>query len=86
MFADTKLGTKMIGGFVFVALISALIGVSSLMNIRKMAQADQRLYDQSTAPLPELSTIGVSFQGMRIASRDFINAQADPAKRAPHAN
>jgi len=82
MFENMRLRTKLIGGFVFVALIAAIIGETSLMNIRKMEQADKRLYDDSTVPLPELSKIGVEFQGMRIASRDFINAQSDPAKRA----
>jgi methyl-accepting chemotaxis protein len=82
MFENMRLRTKLIGGFVLVALISAIIGETSLVNIRKMAQADKKLYDDSTVPLPELSKIGVQFQGMRIASRDFINAQSDAAKRA----
>jgi methyl-accepting chemotaxis protein len=82
MFENMRLRTKMIGGFVFVALISVVIGETSLMNIRKMTRADQRLYDDSTVPLPELSRVAVAFQGMRIASRDFINAQSDLAKRA----
>src|SRR5580700_3018085 len=81
MFDDMKLRTKMISGFVFVALISTAIGATSLLNIGKMAQADQRLYDDSTVPLPELSKIAVLFEGMRIASRDFINAES--SKRAP---
>ena len=59
MFDDMKLRTKMIGGFVCVALISAVIGAASLLNIGKMAEADQRLYDDSTVPLPELSKIAV---------------------------
>src|ERR1700726_1696303 len=82
MFDDIRLGTKLIGGFVVIAVISTIIGATSLINMRKMARADQRLYDDSTVPLPELSRIGVSFQGMRIASRDFINAQSDASKRA----
>ena len=80
MLDDVKLRTKTIGGFVCVALISSAIGAASLLNIGKMAQADQRLYDDSTVPLPELSKIAVSFEGMRIASRDFINAE--PSNRA----
>jgi methyl-accepting chemotaxis protein len=82
MFDNTKLGTKMIGGFIFIALIATAIGATSLINIRKMASADQKLYDDSTVPLPELSRIAVSFQRMRIASRDFIVAESDAAKRA----
>jgi methyl-accepting chemotaxis protein len=82
MFDDVRLGTKMIGGFIFIAMISAVIGATSLINIRKMAQADQRLYDESTVPLPELTRIAVAVQRMRIASRDFIASQGDLARRA----
>src|SRR5580704_16260170 len=82
MLSEMKLRTKMIGGFVFVALISAVIGLVSLTTIHRMALADQRLYENSTVPLPELSDIAVSFQRLRVASRDFINAQGDSEKRA----
>src|ERR1700694_2157221 len=82
MLSEMKLRTKMIGGFVFVALISAVIGLVSLTTIHRMALADQRLYEDSTVPLPELSDIAVSFQRLRVASRDYINAQADSEKRA----
>jgi methyl-accepting chemotaxis protein len=82
MFDDVKLGSKMIGGFLIVAMISTIIGATSLINMRKMAQADQNLYDESTSPLPELSRIAVSVQRMRIASRDFIASQGDAARRA----
>jgi methyl-accepting chemotaxis protein len=82
MLNDIKLRTKMIGGFVFVALISAVIGLTSLTTIHKMALADQRLYENSTVPLPELADIAVSFQRLRVASRDYINAEGDAEKRA----
>jgi methyl-accepting chemotaxis protein len=82
MFSNVTLGTKMIGGFVLVALIPAVVGVIGLKSIRTMSQADQRLYDDSTVPLPELSHIAVSLQRMRVASRDFIAAAGDTEKRA----
>src|SRR5579862_3771813 len=82
MLDNMKLRTKMIGGFLFVALISVVIGGISLVSIGKMSRADQKLYADATAPLPELSDIAVSFQRMRVASRDFINAQGDAEKRA----
>ena len=54
MTSKVKLETKFIGAFVFVVLICAVIGVTSLINIRKMAKADQRLYDDATVrPLTE---------------------------------
>jgi methyl-accepting chemotaxis protein len=82
MFNDVKLGTKLIGGFLLIAMISMVVGATSLINIRKMAEADQRLYNDSTVPLPELTSIAVSVQRMRIASRDFIASQGEAARRA----
>lgn len=82
MFEKMKLRTKMVSGFVFVALVFAIVGEISVINIRKMTEADHKLYEDSTAPLPELAKIGIAFQGMRIASRDFINAQGEAVKRA----
>jgi PAS domain S-box-containing protein len=82
MVSKVKLETKLIGAFVFITLITTVIGVTSLINIRKMAQADQKLYDDATVPLPELTIIAVSVQRMRIASRDFIASQGEPARRA----
>jgi PAS domain S-box-containing protein len=74
--------TKLIGAFVLIALISTAIGVTSLINIRQMALGDKRLYNDATVPLPELTTIAVSVQKMRIASRDFIASKDEPARRA----
>jgi methyl-accepting chemotaxis protein len=85
MFDDVRLGTKLIGGFVFIAMISTVIGATSLVNMRKMAEADQKLYEDATVPLPELTDIAVSVQRMRIASRDFIASQGDAAMRATFA-
>lgn len=82
MVSKVKLETKLIGAFVFITLITTVIGVTSLINISKMAHADQRLYDDATVPLPELTIIAVSVQRMRIASRDFIASKGEPARRA----
>src|SRR5690242_18922503 len=79
MFENAKLGTKLIGGFFFVALISVLIGTFSLVNMRAITHYDDALYEDATSQSPLLTRIAVSFQGMRIASRDFINAQGDPS-------
>src|ERR1700730_5114340 len=81
MFHDMPLRTKMIGGFVLVALIPAAVGLIGLNSIHRMSRADQRLYDDSTVPLPELSEIAVLLQTMQIPSRDFIRAEGSPAGR-----
>ena len=77
-----ELRTKMITGFVLVALITTVVGVIALRSMSKMAQADQTLYEDATVPLPELSNIGTSFEKMRVTSRDFIAAQGNAERRA----
>jgi methyl-accepting chemotaxis protein len=81
MFHDLPRRTTMIAGSVLVALIPAVVGFVGLNCVRQMSRADLRLYDESTVPLPELSEIAVLLQRMRIASRDFIAAEGDPAGR-----
>src|ERR1022692_4523659 len=77
-----ELRTKMITGFVLVALITAVVGGIALRSMSKMAQADQTLYEDATVPLPELSNLATSFENMRIESRDFIAAQGNAERRA----
>src|ERR1700730_10977794 len=78
---DTPPRTPLIVGFVLVALIPALVGFIGLNSVRQMSRSDQRLYDDSTLPLPELADIAVLLQRMRVASRDFIAAEGDPVRR-----
>ena len=77
-----ELRAKMITGFVLVALITAVVGMIALRSMSMMAQADQKLYEDATVPLPELSNIGTSFEKMRVTSRDFIAAQGNAERRA----
>src|SRR5580693_5019682 len=81
MFHDLPRRTAMITGCVLIALIPAVVGFVGLNCVRQMSRADQRLYDDATVPLPELSEMAVLLQRMRVASRDFIGAEGDPAGR-----
>src|ERR1700680_3060255 len=81
MFHDLPRRTTLIAGSVMVALIPAVVGLIGLNCLRQMSRADQRLYNDSTVPLPELSQIAVLLQRMRVASRDFIGAEGDPVGR-----
>jgi hypothetical protein len=81
MLDHVKLEIKLIGGFEFVVLLTTLIGATSLIDIRRMAQADRGLYADAIAPLPELTQIAVSVQRMRIASRDVIGSEGKTSRQ-----
>jgi methyl-accepting chemotaxis protein len=74
MLKNMKLGTKLTGGFIFVACIAALTGVVGMINIRKIADADKKMYDKMTVPLAEMGVIQSDVQQIRVASRDIIAA------------
>src|SRR5581483_1284899 len=74
------LRTRIIAGIAIAVLVPFAIGITSILNLRKMASADQTLFREGTLPLPILSNIAVSFQKMRIASRDLLAAPNEEAQ------
>jgi methyl-accepting chemotaxis protein len=78
---NLKIGAKLTGGFLVVALIAGLIGVVGIVNIRNIDAADTRLYENMTVPMSEISEISTNFQRIRVNLRDMIIDQ-DPTKIA----
>jgi methyl-accepting chemotaxis protein len=72
MLNNIKIGTKLIGGFVLVALIALVIGVTGIVCQHSLAAANVDLYEKSTVPEGELIGMTASLQGLRLASRDVI--------------
>ena len=70
-----NLRSRIITIVILALLVTLVVGVSSLTNIRSLAAADQRLFQDGTEPLPALSKIAVLFQRMRIGSRDLLAAR-----------
>lgn len=73
-FRNLKISTKLLIGFILVALISGIIGVIGIYDIQTIAASDKVLYDNMTVPISELSDIGISFQRIRINTRDMITS------------
>jgi methyl-accepting chemotaxis protein len=77
MFTNLKLGTKLTGGFLIVALIALIIGIFGYYQVHKIKDADIKLYRQIAEPLKQLAEIGTSFQRIRVNTRDIIHADTD---------
>ena len=69
---NIKVGPKLIGSYLIVAAISALVGFVGVKQIHTIEEADQRLYTAMTVPLGELGDIMQLFQRQRINLRDAI--------------
>uniref|UniRef100_C6E2Z6 Methyl-accepting chemotaxis sensory transducer n=1 Tax=Geobacter sp. (strain M21) TaxID=443144 RepID=C6E2Z6_GEOSM len=74
-FYNTKIGTKLLGGFITVALIAGAIGAFGITRINQIKRGSDLLYQNVTVPLSELSDISTSFQRVRINARAVVEAE-----------
>jgi len=72
MLNNIKIGTKLVGGFVIVALVGVVIGVTGILGQKSLASANVDLYQKSTVPQGQLIGMTASLQGLRLGSRDVI--------------
>jgi len=79
-FKDLKVGTKLIAGFIMVAIIAAVVGGIGIMKIYEIDHDAAMMYEKMTVPLGDLGAISVDFQRARINLRDVVEA-TDPAER-----
>ncbi|HCZ32041.1 MAG TPA: methyl-accepting chemotaxis protein, partial [Holophagaceae bacterium] len=69
---NIKVGPKLIGSYLLVAAIAALVGAIGIREIRTLEAADTRLYQNMTIPLGEMGDIMQFFQRQRVNLRDAI--------------
>jgi methyl-accepting chemotaxis protein len=72
VFDNYKIGAKLIGGFLVLSAIMAIVGAVGLVNIRSIDEADTRLYTNMTVPISTLADITENFQRIRVAVRDMV--------------
>ncbi len=81
-FNNMTLKGKLLCGFITVAIIAGVIGGFGIYNIKQIAAADTKLYEQITVPLSELTEVSVAFQRLRVNARDIVTA--DSAEKREH--
>ncbi|MCG6535463.1 MAG: MCP four helix bundle domain-containing protein, partial [Syntrophales bacterium LBB04] len=74
MFKNMKLATKVLSGFVLIALVAGLIGMVGIVKIKQIDDADTMLYEKVAAPLEVLADISIAFQRIRVNIRDLMDA------------
>jgi methyl-accepting chemotaxis protein len=86
---DLKVGKKILGGFLLIVMILAMVSVLSYIQISTMEQQATQLYDQDVKQLVQLQSANSAFQEMRgnvlryllmptdrVGTLNNINAQA----------
>lgn len=69
---DLSIKTKLLVGFIFVALIAGTIGVAGIIGMKLMDRRDHELYNLNTVPISLISDVSTAFQRMRISIRDIV--------------
>jgi methyl-accepting chemotaxis protein len=65
-FYNMKIGTKLLSGFILVALISGVIGWVGISNMREIAVKDTMMYENMLVPITQLGKISTDFQRVRV--------------------
>ena len=82
---NLHLSTKLVAGFVLVALIAGLVGLIGTIKIRIMETAGTEMYDLVTEPLGTMGGVAIAFQKARVNIRGMI-LDDNPARAQANAN
>jgi methyl-accepting chemotaxis protein len=74
MLNKIKIGPKLIGGFLVVAIIAGVVGVLGIMNMRTISSKDTFLYEKCTLPIEYLNDIAVPIQRMRVDLENVLRS------------
>ncbi len=72
---NMKTSVKLIGSFMIIAVLTAVVGVLGIIYINQIDAADTRLYQNQTVPISQLQEMSVSFQRIRVNLRDILLAK-----------
>ncbi len=84
-YKNLKISLKLIIGFIFVALISALVGIVAIVNIQKMDVLNLDMYNRHTSTMDDMAIIMANYQQERAILRDMIILE-DKTKRQEKMN
>ncbi|SFC91589.1 methyl-accepting chemotaxis protein [Clostridium uliginosum] len=71
-FYNLKISMKLLIGFMLVAIIASIIGITGIISLKNINDKDTELYELNTVPLGEISDVAVDFQRTRVNVRQII--------------
>lgn len=72
MFKKFTIQAKLLTGFLFLAVVSAFIGIYGIMKLNDQNKNDVQLYDQVCVALGDINNILADFQQIRAYYRDMV--------------
>jgi methyl-accepting chemotaxis protein len=77
---DLKIGTKLLSGFVLVALIAGVIGYVGITSLKNLTASGDVLYAKNTVPLGDIGVLSTAFQRQRTNVLEFIIAKNEAGR------
>ena len=74
-FNNLKTSVKLIGSFLIIAIITAVVGILGIYYLKQIDAADTRLYQNQTVPISQMADIAIAFQRTRVNLRDLLLAK-----------
>lgn len=84
-FYDLKIRMKLLLGFIIVALISGIVGLVGIINLRGIEKNDREMYVLNTVPLDNIADAALAYQRNRVFLRDII-FESDSPKKTDYVN
>ncbi len=81
-FHDLKVGRKLVGSFLLVALLVVVVGYLGLSTMGQMNQDMNKLYAKQLIPVSQLLHLVEGYQRTRVNLRDVVIAPV-PRRRKP---
>ncbi|WP_312281348.1 HAMP domain-containing methyl-accepting chemotaxis protein [Oscillibacter sp.] len=75
--ANLKISTKLVAGFLAIALIAGAVGIVGLMNINALAKSGRLLYEKNTMAILYSGDANTSYQRIRYNVAEMLLMQAD---------
>ncbi|MGE5474397.1 MAG: methyl-accepting chemotaxis protein [Ignavibacteriales bacterium] len=77
---NMKIGSKLLMGFITVAIISAIVGMIGITNLKTIEKADKLLYEKNAIALEVIGGISAKSQEMRGTLKDMMLNANNKAK------
>ncbi|MBF0464068.1 MAG: MCP four helix bundle domain-containing protein [Nitrospirae bacterium] len=80
-FYDLKVRSKLLTGFVLVALFTVIVGIIGIRASKGIDEQAENIYNKSVLPMQDLGSVMETYQRIRVNIRDFaISANEDERK------
>ena len=82
MLKNVKIGTKLIGGFLLIAVLTGLMGGFAILKLRSVDNEYSDHWSNNARSMKDIAIAATSYQRLRVNLRDYVNALEKEKRQA----